>query len=170
MKKETLIALIVGVTATLIGTVIVVLMGVVATKPTITLAVDSPKVVSGGKVRVSWDVKDADIVEFIGTNPQPEHVARTDQKTVVITQETTFRIVASIRWLRSLNLPWLGTEVSSKTVTILSPPSISFWSEPSNVLSGEEATLRWQTSDADRILIFGIESGPIPVDASGSHS
>jgi hypothetical protein len=161
-----------GVVASLLATAIVSLSGfavtVVIARPSIELTVDQDSVPVGEKVRVSWQSRGADSVWLEGITPERELVENPGSRTVRINERKTFVVRASISWLSVLP-DFLTTAVESKTVVIQTSPSVRFWAEPPEVLIGEYASLRWETDGAARVLLKGVESGPLPVEPVGSR-
>lgn len=131
---------------------------------------DPPEVAVGEPTTLMWNTKNADVILLEGLGAQPKQVAASGRQMVRITETKTFFLRASRGWAVALDLPeFLGTAVDQVTVTILYPPEVRIWAEPPEVAAGQYATLHWETQRAERVFLKGIESGPLPVEGSGSR-
>lgn len=140
-----------------------------ANKPEVLQFEADPEVAVSEWTTLIWNTKNADVILLEGLGAQPKQVAASGQQMVRMTETKTFFLRASRGWAVALDLPeFLGTVVDQVTVTILHPPDMRIWAEPPEV-AGQYVTLNWETQRAERVLLKGIESGPLPVEGSGSR-
>lgn len=137
----------------------------VANRPSIDLSVQPSAVVKGKSVTVTWRIDAADSVVLEAGNLQNESVGPVGSRTFHVDGPTLFRIRASNGWP-----PFLTTRAETRWVDIIAPPTIKVWSaDPSEVQVGGVVNLQWETSDAEKVTISGIDSTPIAVEPGGSR-
>lgn len=124
-------------------------------KPKVQLSVNRDRVQQGEDVRVSWTSKDAKAVTING-----EKVDKTGTKVFVPDATTTYTAVAT-RGKKEAR--------DSKTVNVdarAAAPTISITSDQSAIERGQSTTIRWNSTNADRVTITDLGSVP----AAGSRA
>lgn len=125
----------------------------------LTFAAEPNTIRPGERTRLRWVVEGADSVSIA---PAPGTVdAKQGQVDVAPTQTTTYTLTA-----RGSG----GTVTATQIVTVQTPTSdpriLRFEATPTNILTGESATLSWATDGASEVSISGIGR----VDTSGSRT
>jgi len=126
----------------------------------LTFAAEPNTIRPGERSRLRWLVEGADTVSIA---PAPGTVdAKQGQVDVAPTQTTTYTLTA-----RGAG----GTVTATQIVTVQAAPAsdpriLRFEATPTNILSGESATLSWSTDGATEVSISGIGR----VDTSGSRT
>ncbi|HEY6331419.1 MAG TPA: OmpA family protein [Blastocatellia bacterium] len=138
-----------------IGALIAVAAG--CAKPQVALQVSRDKIEQGQDVKLSWTTKDAKAVTING-----EKVDKAGSK-VVTPQSTTTYLAVATRGSKEAR--------DSKTVDVASRgsrPSISISADPEGIVRGGSTTLRWHSSNADRVSISDV--GNVPPSGSRAVS
>jgi len=121
--------------------------------PTVNLSAAPTTIVTGESITLSWSSSTADscVIEP-GIGPVDAN------GTIVVspTETTTFTVTAT--GLR-------GTAISTVTVTVLYPPTVTISASPETIILGESSTLSWSSNHADAV---SIDNGIGPVAISGS--
>jgi peptidoglycan-associated lipoprotein len=126
-------------------------------KPQVALQVSRDKIEQGQDVKVSWTSKDAKNVTVNG-----EKVDKVGSK-VVSPQATTTYLAVATRGKKEAR--------DSKTVDVSSRgahPSISISADPEGIVRGQSTTLRWHSSNAERVSITDV--GNVPPSGSRAVS
>jgi len=144
ISKIALIAVICGLIAGAAG----------CAKPKVNVQVSHDKIQQGQDVKVSWTSKDAKTVSLNG-----ENVDRTGSKVYTPNSTTTYTAVAK-----------RGTKEArdSKTVDVsgrANRPTISISADPEGIVRGSSTTLRWNSTNADKVTISDLGT----VQPSGSR-
>jgi peptidoglycan-associated lipoprotein len=124
-------------------------------KPKVNVQVSKDKIQQGQDVKVSWTSKDAKTVTLNG-----EKVGQTGSKVYTPDSTTTYMAVAK-----------RGSKEArdSKTVDVSSRanrPTISISADPEGIVRGSSTTLRWNSTNADKVTISDLGT----VQASGSRA
>jgi peptidoglycan-associated lipoprotein len=136
-----------------IGALIAVAAG--CAKPQVALQVSRDKIEQGQDVKLSWTSKDAKNVSING-----EKVDKVGSK-VVTPQSTTTYLAVATRGSKEAR--------DSKTVDVSSRgsrPTISISADPEGIVRGGSTTLRWHSTNAERVTITDV--GNVP--SSGSRA
>src|SRR5215471_7264394 len=118
-------------------------------KPKVTVQVSRDRIQQGEDVKVDWTSKDAKAVTLNG-----EKVDKTGSKVFTPSNTTTYLAVAT-RGKKEAR--------DSKTVSVASRaprPAISMTAEPPAITPGQSSTLRWSSTNADRVSISDLGSVP----------
>jgi len=124
-------------------------------KPKVALQVSKDKIEQGQDVKVSWTSKDAKNVTING-----EKVDKNGSKVVTPQATTTYMAVATSGKKEARD---------SKTVDVSSRgarPSISISADPEGIVRGQSTTLRWHSTNAEKVSITDV--GTVP--SSGSRA
>ncbi len=124
-----------------------------ACRPQVSLTASRDRINRGEEVELSWTSKRAQTVTL---NARP--VAKSGTMKVTPTETTTYEAVArrGKREARAL-----------ARVEVIQPrPTISLSVDPPRIERGQQATLRWSSTDAETVEISGLG----PVEPSGSRS
>jgi peptidoglycan-associated lipoprotein len=118
-------------------------------KPKVNVQVSRDRIQQGEDVKVNWTSKDAKAVTLNG-----EKVDKTGSKVFTPSNTTTYMAIAS-RGKKEAR--------DSKTVSVASRPprpAISMSAEPPAIIPGQSSTLRWSSTNADRVSISDLGSVP----------
>jgi peptidoglycan-associated lipoprotein len=118
-------------------------------KPKVNVQVSRDRIQQGEDVKVNWTSKDAKAVTLNG-----EKVDKTGSKVFTPSTTTTFMAIAT-RGKKEAR--------DSKTVSVASRPprpAISMSAEPPAIEPGQSSTLRWSSTNADRVSISDLGSVP----------
>jgi peptidoglycan-associated lipoprotein len=124
-------------------------------KPKVAVSVSNDKVQQGQEVKVSWTSEHAKTVTLDG-----EKVDKIGSK-VFTPQSTTTYLARATRGKKEAR--------DSKTVDVTqrpSKPTISISADPNSITKGESTTVRWSSTNADRVTISGFGD----VRGSGSRN
>lgn len=124
-------------------------------KPQVAVQVSKDKIEQGQDVKVSWTSKDAKTVTLNG-----EKVDKVGSKVVTPQSTTTYMAVAT-RGKKEAR--------DSKTVDVSgrgARPSISISADPEGIVRGQSTTLRWHSTNAEKVTITDV--GTVP--SSGSRA
>jgi peptidoglycan-associated lipoprotein len=124
-------------------------------KPKVNVQVSKDKIQQGQDVKVSWTSKDAKTVSLNG-----ESVDKTGSKVYSPNATTTYTAVAK-----------RGSKEArdSKTVDVsarAARPTISITADPEGIVRGSSTTLKWNSTNADKVTISDLGT----VQPSGSRS
>jgi peptidoglycan-associated lipoprotein len=118
-------------------------------KPKVAVQVSRDRIQQGEDVRVTWTAKDAKTVTLNG-----ESVDKTGSKVFTPAQTTTYTAVAR-RGKKE------ATDSKNVNVSPRPPrPAISLQAEPDAIEQGQSTTLRWTSTDADRVTITDLGTVP----------
>src|SRR5215467_6730330 len=124
-------------------------------KPKVAVQVSQDKIQQGQDVKVSWTSKDAKTVSLNG-----ESVARIGSKVYTPNSTTTYTAVAKSGKKEAKD---------SKTVDVsgrATRPTISISADPEGIIRGTSTTLRWSSTNADKVTISELGT----VQPSGSRA
>src|SRR5262249_37664161 len=124
-------------------------------KPKVNVQVSRDKIQQGQDVKVSWTSKDAKAVTLNG-----ENVDKTGSKVYTPNSTTTYTAVARRGSKEGRN---------SKTVDPsrrAARPTISISADPEGIVRGSSTTLRWNSTNADKVTISELGT----VQPSGSRT
>src|SRR5215467_14411935 len=124
-------------------------------KPKVAVQVSQDKIQQGQDVKVSWTSKDAKTVSLNG-----ENVARIGSKVYTPNSTTTYTAVAKSGKKEAKD---------SKTVDVSgrgARPTISISADPEGIIRGTSTTLRWSSTNADKVTISELGT----VQPSGSRA